>query len=270
MVQVKNKIIHNEKLRGNYWHCILEAPLITKKAKPGQFLNIKLSGGLKPFLRRPFSIHNISGSKLGILYEVLGKGTKALAGKKKGEYLDIIGPLGNGFDYRKTGKPSGQINILVAGGIGVAPLLFLSKKIKVKDKIVLIGAKTKNQILCEKEFKDSGCDVKIATDDGSAGFKGRVTDLLKNILQNQGQSPWLRRHRQGGDSPLTIYACGPKPMLKAVSDIAEKENLSAQISMEEHMSCGIGACLGCVVKTKKGLERVCKEGPVFNAKYLIW
>jgi dihydroorotate dehydrogenase electron transfer subunit len=258
MVQIKNKIIYNEKFKGNYWHCIFEAPLIAKIAKPGQFVNIKLSDGLKPFLRRPFSIHNISGSKLEILYEVLGEGTKILAGRKKGEYLDIIGPLGNGFDYRRVDKPSGQKTILVAGGIGVAPLLFLSEKIKAKDKIVLIGAKTKKQVLCEKEFKNSGCDVKIATDDGSVGFKGRVTDLLKSIL------PAL-------DHRLSIlYACGPNPMLKALSDITQKNNLPAQVSMEEHMSCGIGACLGCVVKTKNGLERVCKEGPVFNAKHLIW
>lgn len=263
MVQTKNKIVYNKKSSGNYWHCIFDAHLIAKKAKPGQFLDIKLSNGLKPFLRRPFSVHNISGSKLEILYEVLGEGTRILSGKKKGEYLDIIGPLGNGFDY-KTQDTRHKTQVIVAGGIGVAPLLFLSEKIKVRNKIVLIGAKTKKQVLCEKEFKNAGCDVKIATDDGSVGFKGKVTSLLENILRNQGESP------KGGESTSTIYACGPKPMLRAVSDIANKSNISAQISMEEHMSCGIGACLGCVVKTKNGLERVCKEGPVFNANDLIW
>jgi dihydroorotate dehydrogenase electron transfer subunit len=258
MLQTKNKIVYNKNFKGNYWRCIFDAPFIAKRAKPGQFLNIKLSNGLKPFLRRPFSVHNISGSKLEILYEVLGEGTKILAGRKKGEYLDIIGPLGNGFDYQKVSKPSSQKNILIAGGIGVAPLFFLSKMIKTRNKIVLIGARTKKQVLSVKEFKDSGCDVRIATDDGSAGFKGRVTDLLKFLLPAIG--------RQSS----TIYACGPKLMLKAVSDISHKNNIPAEVSLEEHMSCGIGACLGCVVKTKKGLERVCKEGPVFNAQHLIW
>ncbi|MFA5286672.1 MAG: dihydroorotate dehydrogenase electron transfer subunit, partial [Candidatus Omnitrophota bacterium] len=210
MIQTKNKILYNKKFRGNYWHCIFEAPLMAKRAKPGQFLNIKLSDGFKPFLRRPFSIHKVSGGTLEILYEVLGEGTRILAGRKRGEYLDIIGPLGNGFDHHRAGKPSNQIAILVAGGIGVAPLLFLSEKIKAKNKIVLIGARAKKQVLCEKEFRNSGCDVRIATDDGSAGFNGRVTDLLVNLLPTM------------SNELSAIYACGPKPMLKAVCDITKK------------------------------------------------
>lgn len=259
MIQAKSKVIGNQRFKNNYWHAVFEAPLIALKAKPGQFLNIKLSDGLRPFLRRPFSIHNISGSKLEILYEVLGEGTKILSGKKKGEYLDIIGPLGTGFDYKIGQREEGR-EIMVAGGIGVAPLYFLAKEIKSKNKIVLIGARTKDQVLCEKEFKALDCDIKIATDDGATGFKGRVTGLLKEIL----------RHKSSAISQSRIYACGPRPMLKAVADIAQENNILAQVSMEEHMSCGIGACLGCVVKTKKGLERVCKEGPVFNTEDLVW
>ncbi len=282
MVQVKAKIIHNKKLKGNYWHSVFDAPLIAKEAKPGQFLNIKLSDSLKPFLRRPFSIHNICGGKLEILYEVLGEGTKILSERKKGEYLDIIGPLGNGFDYSRThALPAGRQElmnsrtILVAGGMGVAPLLFLSEEIKTKDKIALIGARAKAQVLCEKEFKNSGCDVKIATDDGSSGFKGRVTQLLEQVLLKDLRAcalPAPPLAGPAGRQKLTsrIYACGPKPMLKAVSNMARKYKIPAQVSMEEHMSCGIGACLGCVVKTKKGLERVCKEGPVFEAQDIIW
>ncbi|HPL82655.1 MAG TPA: dihydroorotate dehydrogenase electron transfer subunit [Candidatus Omnitrophota bacterium] len=258
MVQINSRIINNKRFKGHYWHCIFEAPLIAKIAIPGQFIDIKLSRNLEPFLRRPFSIHNISGNKVEILYEVLGIGTKILSAGKKGEYLDIIGPLGNGFTYQNQANSPAQKTIIVAGGIGAAPLLYLSRKIKAENKIVLIGARTKEQVLCEKEFKESGCFVKIATDDGSAGFKGRVSGLLKLVLKRE-------------DSKSTvIYACGPKPMLKAVAEIAGDKNIPAQVSMEEHMSCGIGACLGCVVKTKKGLERVCKEGPVFDAQYLIW
>ena len=260
MIQAKSKVLDNRRFKGNYWHAVFESPFIASRAKPGQFLNIKLSNGLKPFLRRPFSIHNISGSKLEILYEVLGEGTKILSGKKKGDYLDIIGPLGTGFDYKVRMERAVSREIVVAGGIGVAPVYFLAKEIKSKNKVVLIGARTKDQVLCEKEFRALGCDIKIATDDGSSGFKGRVTDLLRKILSDKPDTK----------SSARIYACGPRPMLKTVADIAQKNNILAQVSMEEHMSCGIGACLGCVVKTKKGLERVCKEGPVFAARDLIW
>jgi len=260
MLQVKAKIILNKKLKGDYRHCIVDAPSLARRSRPGQFLNIKISGGLKPFLRRPFSIHNICDSKLEILYEVVGEGTELFSNKESGEYLDIIGPLGNGFDYKQVGKQAGRQAILVAGGIGIAPLLFLAREIKVRNKLVLIGARTRTQVLCEKEFKNSGCDVKIATDNGSYGLKGRVTDLLKKVLCD-------RRYAIGD---MRIYACGPSPMLKTVCNIARQNNIPAQVSLEEHMGCGIGACLGCVVRTKKGLERVCKEGPVFKAKELIW
>jgi len=260
MLQIKAKIILNKRFKGAYWHCVMAAPSLAGEGKPGQFLNIKISDGLKPFLRRPFSIHNVCGTKLEILYEVVGEGTELLSNKEPGEYLDIIGPLGNGFDSSKATEAQGRQVILVAGGIGIAPLLFLSGKIKAKNKIAFLGAKKRSQVLCEKEFKDSGCDVKIATDDGSLGFKGRVTDLLKKALAAS----------RGREKPAIIYACGPRPMLKVVCNVAGKMNIPAQVSLEEHMSCGIGACLGCVVKTKKGLERVCKEGPVFDAKELLW
>ncbi|MFA5311465.1 MAG: dihydroorotate dehydrogenase electron transfer subunit [Candidatus Omnitrophota bacterium] len=257
MLQIKARIISNKWFKGNCWHCIVSAPSLGRASKPGQFLNVKISEGLKPFLRRPFSIHNISGGKLEILYDVVGEGTRVFSGKKSGNYLDLIGPLGKGFDYRGT---RGKRVILIAGGIGVAPLLFLSKEIKSRDKLVLIGARTRDQVLCEKEFQNSGSGVMISTDDGSLGFSGRVTDLLKNIISTG----------KKGRGAIQLYACGPGPMLKEVCNIAMANNLQAQVSLEEHMGCGIGACLGCVVKTKNGLKRVCKEGPVFDAKELIW
>ncbi|MDD3086999.1 MAG: dihydroorotate dehydrogenase electron transfer subunit [Candidatus Omnitrophica bacterium] len=257
MLQIKAKITSNKKFKGSCWHCIVNAPSLCRASKPGQFLNVRISEGLKPFLRRPFSIHNIFGGKLEILYNVVGEGTRAFSGKKSGDYLDLIGPLGKGFDYVGA---RGKRVILIAGGIGVAPLLFLSKEIKSRDKLILIGARTRDQVLCEKEFRNSGSDVKISTDDGSRGFSGRVTDLLKNIIATE----------KAAKGAMQLYACGPGPMLKEVCNIAIANNLQAQVSLEEHMGCGIGACLGCVVKTKNGLKRVCKEGPVFYAKELIW
>jgi dihydroorotate dehydrogenase electron transfer subunit len=259
MLQVKAKLIYNKRINHNYFRCALEARGIAKAASPGKFVNIKLSDAFDPFLRRPFSIHRVRSESIEILYEVVGKGSGILSQKKTGEYLDIIGPLGNGFSMPPAGR-----SILVAGGMGVAPLLFLAERMNCKkcasSARVLIGARTKKQILCKKEFKDLGCEIKVATDDGSKGFKGKVTDLLKNILR-----PSAIGHR-----PSAIYACGPKPMLKEISAISNKYKIPAQICLEEHMACGIGACLGCVVDTKQGFKRTCKEGPVFLADEIIW
>lgn len=258
MFQIKAKLLYNKNIKVNYFHCVLEAPKITYKADAGQFVNIRLSDVFDPLLRRPFSIHRVTGASIEILYEVVGRGSGLLSEKKAGEYLDVIGPLGNGFSM-----PDTKTAILAAGGMGVAPLLFLAEQLRIRHPEsciqVLIGAKAKDSILCEKQFKELGCNVKIATDDGSRGFKGRVTDLLKNLIS-------AKRY------PLnaTIYACGPRPMLKEITILSQQRNIAAQISLEEHMACGIGACLGCIVNTKESYKRVCKDGPVFNAQKIIW
>ena len=287
MLQVENKIISNKRIKEKYFHCVISSPEIANCALPGQFINIKVTDKSEPLLRRPLSIHRVKGKNIELFYEVVGDATEILSQKKPGQYLDVIGPLGNGFNVttsvRSEAKPPrrGQrqceakrslpegdnvtTEILVAGGMGVAPLVFLAErlvtsyKLQVTSKpLILLGAITKTGILCEKEFKKIGCNVKIATDDGSSGFKGRVTDLLKQRLSTI-------------DYRLsTIYACGPHPMLKAIAVISQEYKIPAQVSLEEHMACGIGACLGCVVETFGGLKRVCKEGPVFNAKDIIW
>jgi len=254
--QEKVRIVAKQKIGRDYFKLSLCSPRISALAQAGQFVVIRASTGDVPLLRRPFGVHHVGKASFDILVEVVGTATKILSQKKQGEYLDVIGPLGNGFRFGTQGTRH-KTQVLVAGGMGVAPLFFLAEKLKGIPKVVLIGARNKKQVLCEKEFKKLGCDVKIATDDGSKGFKGKVTELLREILVTG------RKH-------ATIYACGPKPMLKEISRIAKNNNLSGQISLEEHMSCGIGACLGCVVKTKTGLKRVCKEGPVFAAKDIIW
>jgi dihydroorotate dehydrogenase electron transfer subunit len=267
MFQVKAKLIYNNKVTEKYFHCVVCAPQIASFARPGQFVNIKASDCCEPLLRRPFGIHKVNGRNIEILYEVIGKGTEILSQKRAGAYLDIIGPLGHGFDYASGAKRHTQ-PILVAGGMGVAPLLFLAerlayrknKAIKLSAKryplnaIVLIGAKTKKQIICEEKFKDLGFKVEIATDDGSRGFKGYASDLLKNLLSVIG-------YRLSA-----IYACGPRPMLEKIAFISKQYNIPAQISLEEHLACGIGACLGCAVNTSHGFKRVCKDGPIFNAQ----
>lgn len=264
MLQIKARIVDNKKVSDNYFRLSIEAAKIIREARPGQFMQVKVSAGYEPLLRRPFGIHRVKKSTIEILYEVVGRGTQALSQKTSSEYLDIIGPLGNGFTYREP-RTENRTPILVAGGMGVAPLLFLAEKI-VSNRLqaagcrlrVLIGAKTKSHILCTGEFKQLGCEVKIATDDGSAGFKGKVTDLLKILLStiDYGLS--------------TIYACGPKPMLKELALISSRHNIPAQVSLEAHMACGFGACLGCAINTKQGLKKACQDGPVFNPDEVIW
>ena len=300
MFQTKAKINYNRNIKKNYYEISLFAPQIAGIALPGQFVNIKVGDVIEPLLRRPLSIHRIGKSQIAnrksqnriiILYEEVGIGTEILARKKAGEYLDVIGPLGNGFDYRLPFTVY-RLPILVAGGMGTAPLVFLAERIIAnrqspianRQSLVLIGAKTKNQILCEREFKNLGYEVKIATDDGSKGFKGKVTDLLKRILS-----------LAISDLRFAIYACGPTAMLKEISCISQEYNIPAQISLEAHMACGIGACMGCVVKiaNRKSpiangfdgsasltinpersrrieYKRVCYEGPVFEASEIVW
>ncbi|MFZ2937713.1 MAG: dihydroorotate dehydrogenase electron transfer subunit [Candidatus Omnitrophota bacterium] len=253
--QEKLKVIANKRISQKYFQLTFASAKIASFIRPGQFIEIKITDTVDPLLRRPLSVHQAGGNSLSVLCEIVGKGTQILSQKKTGEYLDIIGPLGNGFSLKTKLKAQGA-RILVAGGIGVAPLVFLAEELKQPHTKVLIGAKTKRNILCQKEFKKIGCDVRIATDDGSAGFKGRVTGLLKQILL----TTYL---------PAAIYACGPKPMLRELAYICKDYKIPAEISLEAHMSCGFGACLGCAVNTKTGFQRVCLEGPVFKAEDLI-
>ncbi|MEW6008267.1 MAG: dihydroorotate dehydrogenase electron transfer subunit [Candidatus Omnitrophota bacterium] len=277
------KIIANNKIIDNFYKMQIDAPEIAKVALPGQFLNIKINYIYKPLLRKPLGIHNVSDNKksIEILYKVVGEGTKILSEKQKGQYVDVLGPLGNGFEHSIL---DARCSILVAGGIGVAPLLFLAKKLvhnpkplpcrpagTAQSQIVLIGTKTKRHILCEEEFKDFGYEVKVATDDGSKGFKGTVADLLLNKLQTTNYPSTSSGSRaKSRDKLQTIYACGPKPMLKRVAEISKKNKISCFGLLEEYMACGTGACFGCAVLTKAGYKRVCKDGPVFDLSVIEW
>ncbi|MCM8757669.1 MAG: dihydroorotate dehydrogenase electron transfer subunit [Candidatus Omnitrophica bacterium] len=263
--QIPNsRVVENKKIKNKYFKMVIFCPPIAKYALPGQFVSIKIVDNYQPLLRRPFSIHRVQGKNIEILYEVIGKGTEILSRRKTDESIDVIGPLGNGFFYQEIISKF-QIPILVSGGIGVAPFVFLAEelfqnsKFKIQNKpLVLLGAKTKNELLCEKDFKRLGCKVEVSTDDGSYGFKGKVTDLLKYLLSTI------------NSQISTIYACGPGPMLKEVIDISKSYSIPTEVSLEGHMACGIGVCLGCVVNTKTGYKRVCKDGPVFKAEELVW
>jgi dihydroorotate dehydrogenase electron transfer subunit len=257
------RVVVNKNIQGPYFKIIIEALEIAIKALPGQFVTIKIAEDDEPLLRRPFSIHRAQGKTIEILYEVVGKGTEILSQKKVGEDLDVIGPLGSGFSYHLS-LAAYRLPILIAGGMGVAPIFFLAEQITNDypkfDIEVLVGSRTAKQLLCENEFKKLGCSVKISTDDGSRGFRGKVTQLLENMLSDS----LIRQER-----PM-LYACGPRPMLRKVYRLVSEYKIPAQISLEEHMACGIGACFGCAVKTREGFKRVCKEGPVFNAGEIVW
>ena len=262
--QNKAKVISNRHVSGGYYKLVLDCPFISENVFPGQFAMLKVGDDQGLILRRALSVHRVIGRKTVFLYEVIGKGTQALSRRKPGESVDLLGPLGRGFDYLGA-KIACRTPVLVAGGMGVAPLVLLAQRLTLNRKskfpgkiLVLIGAKTKAHILCEKEFKNLGCDVKIATDDGSRGFRGRVTALLEKTLSAR------------GFGPAVIYSCGPQPMLEELCRVSGSFHIPAQVSLEAHMACGIGACLGCVVNTRKGYKRVCKEGPVFEAKELIY
>ena len=271
MRQLKVKIAENKKISEDFYKIRVGSAYLAKRSKPGQFVEVKCSDGFEPLLPRPLGVHRISNNGIEILYEVVGKGTKLLSTRTKGDILDLIGPLGKGFESPIAGGPA----ILIAGGVGAAPLVALAenlvhskrKKIKV---YVLIGARTKSHILCANDFKKLGAEMIIYTEDGSLGKKGLITSGLNYLLSTID-------HRL-----LTIYACGPRAMLKAVAKIAETKRIPCQVSMEELMACGVGVCLGCPVKvrtastqyaihnTQYEYKMVCKDGPVFDAKDIIW
>lgn len=211
--------------------------------KSGQFVNILVDGC---YLRRPISVCDLYEDVITIVFKVIGKGTKRLSEYGKGKKLDILTGLGNGYNIEKSSdKP-----LLIGGGIGVPPLFLLAKELVFENKqvSVILGFNNKDEVILEKDFIKLGCDVKVATVDGSYGNKGFVTDILP-------------------DNYSYFYTCGPEPMLKAVY---RNTNTSGEFSFEERMGCGFGACMGCSCKTITGYKRICKEGPVLCKEEILW
>ncbi len=210
----------------------------------GQFVNIKIGGF---FLRRPISVCDYDENTLTLIYKVVGEGTSAMAKMNSGDTLDILTGLGNGYDL----SVSGNMPLLIGGGVGVPPMYNLCKKLIKEGKrpSVVLGFNGKDDIFAEKEFVTLGADVYVTTVDGSNGIKGFVTDVMKDLDYSY------------------FYTCGPEPMLKAVYDLSKT---SGQFSFEERMGCGFGACMGCSCKTKYGNKRICKDGPVLVKEEIIW
>lgn len=261
-------VLEQTALGGDYRLLKFASKTIAPEVRPGQFIHLRISdrGGLT--LRRPFSVYKADGKCLAIIYKIVGCGTKLLADLKAGDRVSIMGPLGNGF----PATVRGELPVLVAGGYGAAALCLLAEQGKTKG-IIFIGAKSAEDILCAGDFDQLGWETKIATEDGSIGRKGLVTDLLKAWLQEA--IPPTRTAQTAGDRRKTIYACGPMGMLKAVSGIAVAQNIKAWLSLDTHMGCGVGACLACVQKVKDGENgwkwaRVCADGPVFECREIVW
>ncbi|MCR4563746.1 MAG: dihydroorotate dehydrogenase electron transfer subunit [Clostridiales bacterium] len=233
----------NKNLTANVLEMILEGDTSDIK-RPGQFVNIKIEG---LYLRRPISVCDCSENKLTLIYKTVGKGTEKLSKMREGERLDILTGLGNGFNIAKAGdKP-----VLIGGGVGVPPMYLLCKKLIEKGALptVILGFNTADEIFYKEEFEKLGVKTLITTVDGSVGIKGFVTDALKEINYTY------------------YFCCGPMPMLKAVYNSCDT---SGQLSFEERMGCGIGACMGCSCKTITGYKRICTEGPVLEKEEILW
>ncbi len=242
MKQTFFRIEENRALTANVFKMVLSGD--TEGIRAGQFVNIKIDG---LFLRRPISVCDSENGTLTLIYKVVGKGTEAMSLMNNGDVLNILTGLGNGYDKEKSGASP----LLIGGGVGVPPLYKLAKELIEDGKSVkvILGFNTADEVFYEKEFSELGATVTVTTVDGSAGRKGFVTDAMKYMKYTY------------------FYACGPEPMLKAVYRTSET---SGEMSFEERMGCGFGACMGCSCKTVTGNKRICKEGPVITKEDIIW
>ena len=264
MFQQKAEILWNEPAGPAVYRIGLRCPTGYHHAKPGQFVMLRISEGVDPLLRRPFSIHKPiveENHTIGVelLYKVVGKGTEVLAGRTQGKNLDILGPLGSAFRL----PPEAKRVFIVAGGIGVAPMVFLAQHLtnnglNAHECRVFLGGRTREELLCENEFASLGFQLYTTTDDGTAGDQCLVTHPVEMALED--------------NRPDIVFACGPIDMLNCVIGIVEAAKVACQISIETMMACGMGACLGCAVTAKDKSNtyyHACLDGPVFDTDSIL-
>lgn len=272
------ELLYNRAVAPGLFRMRVHCAAVARQAWPGQFIMLQVSDHTDPLLRRPFSLCGTDGETLEILYRVAGRGTAIMTAWKEQQAVHLIGPLGKGFTI-----PDGlKTAFLVAGGIGIAPLLFLLQHLdtqqQVTGKKIFLGGKTGDDIRVLEDFRPLPADIFIAAEDGAAGFHGLVTDLFTGHIE---------QHAHQDLHQAAIFSCGPPAMAQAVAAIAARYGLACQLSLEATMACGIGACLGCAVKTRpcaaddhagahaRGsrafqYQRVCAEGPVFDSRELLW
>jgi dihydroorotate dehydrogenase electron transfer subunit len=248
------EVARNDRVAEGVGLLSLRAARIAHAVRPGQFIHLRIATGADFLLRRPFSVHQAASDTVRILFQVLGRGTRELSQKEPGDEMDAIGPLGHGWDV-----PEGATHaLLVAGGLGAAPLGMLAEELSARGVAVSVahGAPTADRLVARELFESQARRVEVATDDGSAGARGLVTSVSERLLAE--------------DRPDVVFACGPEAMSRVVAAQARAAGVPCQVSLERLMACGVGACLSCVVSTSTGRKRACVEGPVFNAEEVRW
>jgi dihydroorotate dehydrogenase electron transfer subunit len=261
MQNFKSTVLEHSEFGGDYRLIVFRAPDIARASAPGQFVHMQIPGLGQVALRRPFSIYKVTDETLSVMYKPVGRGTQALADVEAGQEVSLIGPLGQGFPLTDTSYP-----VLIAGGYGVAPLSFYAERCSMKGS-VFIGGKGEVDILCVEDFEAYGWDIHIATEDGSRGSKGLVTDAL---------DAWLEPNIRGPNGEdLELFACGPEGLMHAAGERISGLGAQGWLSFDRNMGCGIGACLACVQKVRDDSgtvtwQRCCREGPVFDASKIVW
>lgn len=267
--QEKTPLASKTEIAPGYLVVGLKAPNLARESKPGQFIMLRIPNG-NLLWGRAYSVYHTDGEITYVLFKVIGRGTKLLSEEPAGATVEVIGPLGNHF----TPPAADEISFLVGGGVGLPPLYFYAKahRKQAGQMRVFIGARDKANVILEKEFRDLGCHVEVSTNDGTYGIKGLVSEILINSIKNN-----LKMK-----SRLRIYSCGPNAMLKAVGEIGIAHDIRTELSLEEAMACGLGVCLGCVVKTRctpaeqadlhrdHTYTRLCVDGPVLEAGRVMW
>lgn len=255
----KAVVLHKQTWK-NYCLLGFGSESIAQQAQPGQFIMVRANENTYPLLRRPFSIHSIQNGTVEIFFQKAGPGTTLLSMKEQGDNVDILGPLGKGFDVENSLHEKSVA--LIGGGRGIAPLYFLAQRLRFVHALprIFYGGKVLADIPLKHKFEEAGFEVLTSTDDGSLGFKGLVTELFRADLQSY--------------SPSRIFACGPEAMMQKIDRIAQERNIPAEFSLESMMGCGFGACWGCVRKIKSETrvewKKICEEGPVFSGRQIIW
>ena len=247
-------VVANDRVAEGVGLIALHAPRTAASIQAGQFVHLRIATGADIILRRPFSVHLVRGERIEILYQILGAGTLRLARKHVGDVMDAVGPLGHGWHVPDSLSHA----LLVAGGLGAAPLGMLAEQLAGRGVAVAVaqGAPTAPRLVARDHFESVARRVEIATDDGSAGERGFVTGPVARLLAEERFD--------------MVYMCGPEPMQRIVSGMARDAGIPCQVSLERLMGCGIGACLSCVVSTRTGLKRACVDGPVFDGEEVVW
>ncbi len=263
-IQTDAPVVSNDEIIKDHYVITCNAPHIASEARPGHFVNVRIAEeGYDPLLRKPFSLYTVDRDRgeISLLYSVVGATTRGMTRKQPGQTLDIVGPLG-GRLFTPDPRP-GTLHIMVGGGYGVPPLVFLSRELRHADAdaslAFLIGARSKDLLLCEMELRAAGVTTHTATEDGTGGVRGRVTDVLPGLLTDR------------EDKPVTVYCCGPTPMMRAVGTWCQGNGVTCQVSVEVSMPCGVGVCMGCVLDLADGRRvRCCVDGPVFEVREVSW